>query len=700
MNSPATTRLSHANAQIRIAELSAEIRTHDMRYYQQDAPTISDADYDTLRRELEQLETQFPDLVTPDSPTQKVGAQASEAFKKYRHGAPMLSLANAFAREDITDFLARIRRFLELDADDEVIVTAEPKIDGLSFNARYEHGKLVAAATRGDGEVGENITKNIKTIAGFPKQLKPNAALPSVLEVRGEVYMPKSDFLALNEVRKAADEPLFSNPRNAAAGALRQLDPAITASRKLSYFVYGWGETSQQFAASQHGAMQQFAAAGFITNPRLQQCNSVDAIMDYYDALQRERAALDYDIDGVVYKVDRLDYQQRLGFVARAPRWAIAHKFPAEQAITTLTAIDIQVGRTGALTPVARLAPINVGGVMVSNATLHNEDEIQRKDVRVGDQVVVQRAGDVIPQIVEVKAHAAYGTPYVFPTECPVCGAPAVREEGEAVRRCTGGLTCAAQAVERLKHFVSRNALDIEGLGAKQIEAFYEEGLLRSPVDIFTLEARDAENLSKLKFREGWGEKSAQNLFAAIQQAREVPLPRLIYALGIRHVGEENAKLFARHYGDFAALNAALTAAANDAQSYAAARAELLAIDGIGEKVADALLQFFSQAHHRALLQQLGEQLTVQPYQALAPSSSAVAGKTVVFTGTLPTLGRNEAKAQAEALGAKVASSVSKKTDYVVAGEEAGSKLKQAQALAVAVLDEAQWLALIGKNIA
>lgn len=689
----AVKRMSADQAKARIAALSKEIRAHDARYYQQDAPSVSDAEYDALRRELEQLEAEFPELLVADSPTQKVGAASAENFKKYRHALPMLSLANAFTREDVAEFLERVRRFLELPETTELAVTCEPKIDGLSFNARYEDGVLVAAATRGDGEVGENITENIKTIAGFPHRLKPTN-LPAAFEVRGEVYMKKSDFLALNAARAKADETLFANPRNAAAGALRQLDASITASRNLSYFVYGWGEASAKFSDTQYEAIHAFAAAGFITNPRMQLATSLDEIMDYYAALQQDRAALDYDIDGVVYKIDRLDYQQRLGQVARAPRWAIAHKFPAEQAITQITAIDIQVGRTGALTPVARLAPVNVGGVLVSNATLHNEDEIQRKQIHVGDTVVIQRAGDVIPQVVEVRAHAPHAMPYIFPQTCPVCGAPALREEGEAVRRCTGGLTCDAQAVERLKHFVSRNALDIDGLGAKQIEAFYTEGLVRTPTDIFTLAARDAQSLSKLKFREGWGEKSATNLFAAIEAARNVSLARFIYALGIRHIGEENAKLLARHYMDAMHFYAALSDAAKTDET----RAELLSIDGIGEKVADALLQFFSQTHHQILLQDLLQQLRVQPYQAAMNSTSPVAGKTVVFTGTLPTLGRSEAKAQAEAMGAKVASSVSKKTDYVVAGEEAGSKLTQARTLGVTILDEAQWLALIGRG--
>jgi DNA ligase (NAD+) len=679
-------------ARAEIAALSDEIHGHDRRYYQLDAPTISDAEYDRLRLRLLELEREFPQLVMPDSPSQTVGAAAAETFSKLRHSTPMLSLANAFSREDVDDFLTRIRRFLELPESEIITVVSEPKIDGLSFSARYENGKLMFAATRGDGEVGENITENMKTIQGFPKTL---IGAPEVLEVRGEVYMGKSDFAALNAARAAADEALFANPRNAAAGSLRQLDASITAARKLSYFVYGWGELSAALGDSQYDSILRLGELGFFINRvrdaiGMQRCESVEEIMQAYAHLMQHRAALDYDIDGMVYKVDRLDYQRRLGQVARAPRWAIAHKFPAEQAITTIEAIDIQVGRTGALTPVARLTPVNVGGVMVSNATLHNEDEIARKDIRIGDRVVIQRAGDVIPQVVEVQAHATHSTPYVFPIHCPICGSAAVREEGEAVRRCTGGLTCHAQAVEWLKHFVSRNAFDIEGLGAKQIEAFYADGLIRTPVDIFTLEARDGESLTKLRLREGWGEKSAQNLFSAIEKARDVPLARLIYALGIRHIGEENAKLLARHYGDFAAMLQAFT--------HDGVREELLSIDGIGEKVAASLIEFFSQAANGELLQHLVAQLRIQPYVAAANSDSPIAGKTIVFTGSLPTLGRSEAKAQAESLGAKVASSVSKKTDYVVAGDDAGSKLAAARTLGVTIINEDEWLALIGKK--
>ena len=670
-----------------IARISAEIRAHDARYYQQDNPTISDAEYDGLRLLLIELETRFPDLVLPDSPTQKVGAAPVEGFGKVRHSKPMLSLANAFTREDIEEFVTRIRRFLELDESEQITFIAEPKIDGLSFSARYVEGVLDVALTRGDGEVGEDISDNIRTLAGFPTKLS-NAQ--KILEIRGEVYMRKSDFAALNAARSQAEEPLFANPRNAAAGSLRQLNPAITASRKLSYFAYGWGDISAPLAATQHDSVKQLAQYGFTTNPRMQRVVSVDDIMAYYAALGDARAELDYDIDGVVYKVDRLDWQQRLGQVARAPRWAIAHKFPAEQAVTQVEAIDIQVGRTGALTPVARLTPVNVGGVMVSNATLHNEDEIARKDVRVGDTVIVQRAGDVIPQVVEVKRErrSMDSVPYIFPDTCPVCGAHAAREEGEVVRRCTGGLTCAAQAVERIKHFASRDALDIDGLGDKQIETFFAQQLISTPADIFTLEARDEGSLSRIKNREGWGEKSATNLFASIEKARKPGLARFIYALGIRHIGEGTAKLLARNFGTLTQWRTAM-------QRKNAAE-ELLAIDGIGAKVVEALGEFFSEPHNIALLDELLQHVDVQHYIPPTTSGSPVEDKTVVFTGSLERIGRKEAKAQAEALGAKVASAVSAKTDYVIAGSDAGSKLKNAVALGVTVLTEDEWLAMIG----
>lgn len=669
-------------ARAEIARLSAEIRAHDVRYHAEDAPSISDAEYDALRAQLDALEQQFPQLVSEDSPTQNVGAAPSEKFRKVLHSVPMLSLGNAFTREDVEEFIIRIRRFLDVPESEAVVLSAEPKIDGLSFSARYEQGVLKVAATRGDGEVGEDITANIRTIDGFPTLLQ---GAPDVLEVRGEVYMKKSDFLALNAAREAAGEALFANPRNAAAGSLRQLDARITAARKLSYFVYGWGELSAPLADTQYGSVQLLATLGFTTNPQMERCDSADAIMRYYEALGVGRAALSYDIDGVVYKVDRLDYQRRLGFVARAPRWAIAHKFPAEQAVTVVETIDIQVGRTGVLTPVARLTPVNVGGVMVSNATLHNEDEIARLGVRVGDTVVIQRAGDVIPQVVQVREDLPRGAmAYAFPHQCPVCGSHAVREEGEVAIRCTGGLTCAAQAVERLRHFVARNAMDIDGLGEKQIAAFFEEGAVRAPQDIFMLEERDRHLLAPLKNRKGWGEQSARNLFEAIAKARSATLPRFIYALGIRHIGEETAKLLAKHFGTFDGVRAAT-------------REELLTIDGIGGTVVEALADFFGEPHNAEMLAALLPQLSIAPY-AHKVTASAVTGKTVVFTGTLAKLGRKEAKTQAEALGAKVASAVSGKTDYVIAGADAGSKLKAATELGVTVLSEDEWLQMIGQE--
>lgn len=690
--SQAITQEATQDAAARHAELAAAIREHDARYYQQDAPVISDAEYDALRRELEALEAAHPALVTPHSPTQTVGAPPAEGFGKLRHSVPMLSLQNAFSAEDVAEFIARIRRFLGLSDSDTLALTAEPKIDGLSFTARYEHGVLTQGATRGDGETGENITTNLRTVHGLPKRLH-GERIPALLEVRGEVYMDKRDFEALNTQRLARGEFPFANPRNAAAGSLRQLDAAITAQRRLHAFIYGWGELSEPLAETQYRAVQRLARLGFHTNPLMRRETSAEGLLAYYEHLLAERARLSYDIDGIVYKLDRLDWQQRLGTVARAPRWAIAHKFPAEQAETVLEGIDIQVGRTGALTPVARLKPVNVGGVMVSNATLHNEDEIARKDVRIGDTVVIQRAGDVIPQIAGVKTdkRPAECEPFTFSRRCPVCGSEAVREPGEAVRRCTGGLVCKAQVVERLKHFVSRQAFDIDGLGEKQVEAFFRDGLIETPADIFTLQARDRQSLTPLKHREGWGEKSAQNLFAAIEAARRIPLARFIYALGIRHIGLETAKLLARHYQTFEAWNAAMRAA--QADEAGEARAELLSIDGIGPMAATALLQFFEEPHNREALAALVAQLDIEPAPAIA-EGSVLTGKTLVFTGTLSRMTRAEAKARAESLGAKVAGSVSAKTDYLIAGEAAGSKRKKAEALGVTVLSEDDWLEL------
>jgi len=683
--------VNFADAKAAHARLSDEIRAHDVRYYQNDAPTITDAEYDRLRLRLESLEREFPELVTADSPTQKVGAAPASGFKKVKHTVPMLSLDNAFSDEDVSDFVERAKRFLELPESENLFIYCEPKIDGLSFSARYEHGALMLGATRGDGEVGENITENLRTV--LPAVLENNP--PAVLEVRGEVYMSKADFAALNA--SLSEEDKFANPRNAAAGGLRQLDPEITRARNLSYFIYGWVDDGLSLGNTHYDAMEKLGTFGFevLVNTKksrsLLRTSSVTMILQNYKEIQQERAQLRYDIDGIVYKVDNLDYQRRLGFKARSPRWAIAHKFPAEQAMTKIEAIDIQVGRTGALTPVARLTPVNVGGVLVSNATLHNEDEIARKGVRVGDTVVIQRAGDVIPQVVSVRDDLARGAqPYIFPDHCPVCGAHAVREAGEVARRCTGGLTCPAQAVERLKHFAARDAMDIDGLGDKQIEAFFAEGLIQTPADIFTLEQRDSEGLSRLKNREGWGEKSAGNLFAAIQRARRAPLAKFIYALGIRHVGEETAKLLARQFVSRDVWLAAMQSPG--------LRDELLAMDGVGEKVVVALHGFFQEPHNTELLAALLAHVQVMDYVPPAVTNSLVAGKTVVFTGTLEKIGRKEAKSLAESLGAKVASAVSKKTDYVVAGSDAGSKLKEAQALGVTVLSETEWLTMIGRN--
>lgn len=680
------------SARARHAALVAAIRRHDEAYYTHDAPLVSDAEYDELRRELESLESQYPELVTDTSPTQTVGAAPASGFKKVRHAVPMLSLSNAFSQEDIEDFLDKIRRFLGLPESEPVELVAEPKIDGLSCSLRYEQGRLVQAATRGDGAEGEDITANVKTIADVPHTLKPGA--PDILEVRGEIYMDRKKFAQWNAAQAAESGKPFANPRNAAAGSVRQLDAAKTANRPLHFFGYALGEVSEKFATSQEEIRQKLAAWGIPETPyRL--CKDTAEIMAFYEGLLQRRADLDYEIDGVVYKVNRLDWQERLGFVSRSPRWAVAHKFPAEQAVTRLLAIDIQVGRTGALTPVARLEPITVGGVVVSNATLHNEDEIRRKDIRVGDVVVIQRAGDVIPQIVRVltEKREAGSAEYPYPDHCPACGSTAIREEGEAIRRCTGGLICPAQAVERLKHFVSRLAFDIEGLGSKIIEQFWEEELIRSPAEIFTLEDRNKTSLMPIRAKEGWGDLSEKNLFAAINSRRTVPLNRFIYALGIRQVGEATAKKLAAVYGTLENLKSALIASHDESGE---ARADLLSIEDIGPSVAKDLIAFFAEDHNLEQLARLESQLTIQPYEAPKTGDSPVAGKTVVFTGTLTKLTRAEAKAGAERLGAKVAGSVSKKTDYVIAGEDAGSKLKKAQELNVTILSEDDWLALIG----
>ena len=679
-------------AAARIAELRETIRAHDRRYYDAAAPTLSDADYDRLFRRLKAIEEAFPELITPDSPTQKVGGTPSGKFAKVQHSVPMLSLDNAFEAADVSEFLARIRRWLTLPDTTPIPVVAEPKIDGLSASLRYADGKLVLGATRGDGVTGEDITANLRTIADIPQQLAGDC--PALLEVRGEVYMSNSDFAALNDRQAAAGKPLFANPRNAAAGSLRQLDPAITAERPLRFFAYGLGEVSARLAETQSGLLDAFRRLGLPVNPLARRCATQDEILAFYQELYQNRATLAYDIDGIVYKVDRRDWQERLGMVSRAPRWAIAHKFPAEQAVTTLRAITIQVGRTGALTPVAELEPITVGGVVVARATLHNEDEINRKDVRPGDRVTIQRAGDVIPQVVSAlpDQRPATSQPYAFPATCPACGSLAVREIGEAVRRCTGGLICPAQAVERLRHFVSRDAFDIEGLGAKQIAAFFADGLIRGPADIFSLEARQAAGVIDLYHRDGWGRQSVQNLFTAIAARREIPLARFLYALGIRQVGQATARLLAKTYGSLPNWLQRMQEAAPESGP---AWEELLSIDGVGPAVAHDLVAFVAEPHNRQVMTDLAAALTITPWTAAAHTTSPFTGKTVVFTGTLTRMGRAEAKARAEAHGAKVASSISRKTDFLIAGEAAGSKLKEAASLGVQVLSEEEWLQML-----
>ncbi|MGA8169671.1 MAG: NAD-dependent DNA ligase LigA [Methylocystis sp.] len=694
---PAAATLSPLEARAEHDRLDEEIAGHDRRYHQDDAPTISDAEYDALRRRYEALEAEFPELATHESLTRKVGAAPAEKFAKVKHAVPMLSLGNVFSEEEVHEFVARVRRFLGLADDAPLAFTAEPKIDGLSCSLRYERGQLVNAATRGDGFEGEDVTANIRTIGEIPHRLKGDT--PDVLEVRGEVYMTHADFAALNQRQALAKKPPFANPRNAAAGSLRQLDASITAERPLRFFAYAWGETSELPAKTQMGVVGAFARLGLPINPLTRVCVGADEMLAHYRAIEAQRATLGYDIDGVVYKVDDIVLQTRLGFVSRAPRWAVAHKFPAERATTIVRDIEIQVGRTGVLTPVARLEPVTVGGVVVSNATLHNEDEIARKDVRIGDTVVVQRAGDVIPQIVEVVADKPRGAkPYEFPHVCPRCGSAALREidektgEADVARRCTGSLICPAQAVERLKHFASRNAMDIEGLGDKQIEYFYERGLIKTASDIFTLEARDALSLTKLRNREGFGETSVRNLFGAIAARRRVEINRFIYALGVRHVGETNARRLARHFADFEQLRAAARAAEPGSEAYAA----FDAIDGLGPVVVEALHDFFAEPHNEREIDALLRHVTLEPMPAIE-SSSSVAGKTVVFTGALERLTRDEAKAQAERFGAKIAGSVSKKTDLVVAGPGAGSKLTKARELGIEVISEDEWFARTGQ---
>ena len=702
MNSPDTDRdlrtispdaVSEMEAAQELERLAREIALHDQAYYSDDAPSISDAEYDALRRRNNAIEAKFPAQVRRDSPTRRVGAEPATGFAKVIHARPMLSLDNAFDANDVREFADRVRRYLGLEADEPVRLVAEPKIDGLSASIRYQDGRIMTGATRGDGSVGEDVTQNLRGVRDLPQRLS-GTDVPAVIEVRGEVYMRRDDFTALNEAQAAAGKPAYANPRNAAAGSVRQIDPTVTASRRLHFFAYAWGEVSAPPAQAYWDSLRRLEEWGFVTNPLARRCAGVDEALALYQEIEARRAELPYEIDGVVYKIDRLDWQDRLGAVSRSPRWAVAHKFPAEQAQTVIERILIQVGRTGALTPVAALAPVTVGGVVVSRATLHNEDEIARKDIREGDTVSIQRAGDVIPQVLSVlkEKRAKRARRFRFPDTCPECGSLAVREADEAVRRCTGGLICPAQALERLRHFVSRDAFDIEGLGGKQISAFFDQGVIREPADIFTLEAHNTGLNPALAEREGWGETSARNLFAAIAARRRIALERFVYALGIRHVGQANARLLAKTYGSLDGLLAAMTQA-QDRQGEA--HDELLAVDGIGPKIAEAILDFFAEPHNVGAIDKLRGEVTAAPFVEAA-SGSPVAGRTVVFTGTLERMTRAEAKARAEALGAKVAGTVSPRTDYVVAGPGAGAKLKQARALEVAVLSEDDWLGLIG----
>ena len=678
-------------AKKRLKFLTLEIKANNALYYQDNTPILSDADYDALFRELTEIETQFPQLITKDSPSQSVGSKPSGKFGKVEHTVAMLSLDNAFTDEDVADFCARVKRFLSLPEDAPMAFTAEPKIDGLSAALRYEQGKLVTGATRGDGRTGENVTANLRTVKNIPLELK-GSGWPDVVEVRGEVYIDHADFETMNAAQVKAGKGAYKNPRNAAAGSLRQIDSNITKQRPLKFFAYTWGEISAPLAPSQMEAVEAFKQWGFDTNPQMKCHDGPAQMIAHYREIEERRAGLGYDIDGVVYKVNDLALQERLGFVSRAPRWAIAHKFPAEKAITTVEAIDVQVGRTGALTPVARLAPITVGGVVVSNATLHNEDEINRLKLRVGDTVEIQRAGDVIPQVLRVIGDVSgRSEDYQLPVECPVCGGAAVRDMDEktgkqdVVRRCTNGLSCPAQAIEGLKHFVSRRAFDIDGLGAKQIELFYEKNWVKQPADIFNL---NFEDISKL---EGFGQTSADNLKAAINARREIGFARALYALGIRHIGQGNAELVAKHYLSWDKMQTALLAAKTHiGEDWA----DLISVDGMGEAASGALVDFFNAPNNLAMITALRQQVTIS--DAKAPSAdSPVSGKTVVFTGKLEKFSRDEAKARAQSLGAKVSGSVSAKTDILIAGPGAGSKLKKAQELGIETLTEEQWLSRI-----
>ncbi|WP_413154596.1 NAD-dependent DNA ligase LigA [Bartonella sp. cb54] len=714
MKKNAIENLTALEAENELEWLAKEIARHDVLYHSNDQPEISDAEYDALRCRNAEIEALFPELIRSDSPSYKIGAPISEKFEKSVHAQPMLSLDNAFNSEDVSEFIERIRRFLRLPETQVLEITAEPKIDGLSLSLRYEKGRLVHATTRGDGYVGENVTANARTISDIPKVLQ--GEFPDIIEVRGEVYIKREDFQALNMLQQEKSKLAFANPRNAAAGSLRQLDSRITASRKLHFFAYACGEVSEMFAENQMDMMNKLKKYGFVINPLTKVFKTIEEIISYYHDIEERRHCLSYDIDGIVYKVNDLMLQTRLGFVSRSPRWAIAHKFPAEKAMTLLEGIDIQVGRTGALTPVARLAPITVGGVVITNASLHNEDYIkgvghkgepirEGRDIRVGDTVVVQRAGDVIPQIVDIVAEnrPKDASAFIFPHLCPACGSHAVREVGEAVRRCTGGLICPAQAIERIRHFVSRNAFDIEGLGKKQVEFFFhvqdETLCIHTPADIFTLQQRQEKSLTRLENMEGFGTVSVRKLYDAINARRKTSLSRFLFALGIRHVGEVNARRLARFYQNYTAFETAAMAAIMPCDKVGEqgneAWRELTDIEGIGSHVGRAIIDFYQEAHNRKVLSALLREVVLLQEKPLTISYSPVAGKIIVFTGTLERMSRDEAKALAERLGAKTSSSISKKTDLLVAGLGAGSKLTKAQELGVEVMDEETWLQLI-----
>ncbi|WP_074381275.1 NAD-dependent DNA ligase LigA [Bartonella doshiae] len=714
MNKDEIKNLTVLEAESELEWLAKEIARHDLLYNTNDQPEISDAEYDALRRRNAEIEALFPELIREDSPSHRVGAPISEKFEKSVHAQAMLSLDNAFSFEDVSEFIERVRRFLRLPETQVLEITAEPKIDGLSLSLRYEKGRLVRAATRGDGYVGENVTANARTISDIPKVLQGN--FPDVIEVRGEVYMGREDFQALNMDQQGEGKLAFANPRNAAAGSLRQLDSRVTASRKLKFFAYAWGEVSEMPAESQMGMIKKLKEYGFIINPLTKVFKTLEEIISYYHHIEECRHSLSYDIDGIVYKVNDLMLQTRLGFVSRSPRWAIAHKFPAEKAMALLEGIDIQVGRTGALTPVARLAPITVGGVVITNASLHNEDYIkgighkgepirEGRDIRVGDTVIVQRAGDVIPQIVDIVAakRPKDASAFVFPHLCPACGSHAVREVGEAVRRCTGGLICPAQAIERIRHFVSRNAFDIEGLGKKQVEFFFhvqdETLCIHTPADIFTLQRRQEKSLVRLENMEGFGTVSVRKLYDAINARREIPLSRFLFALGIRHVGEVNARRLARAYQNYTAFETAAMTAIMPCDEINTegneAWIELTNIEGIGPQVGSAILDFYQEGHNREVLSVLLREVTPLDEELVMTDFSPIAGKIIVFTGTLARMSRDEAKALVERLGAKTSGSLSKKTDLLIAGAGAGSKLAKAQELGVEVIDEETWLQLI-----